>query len=354
MAEHHRLGERDRGPPAGKPAHDPDVVLVRDAAADPARLRHRPHDPSARRRLGRDVRALPAAPLRAADLRDGHRPRPDLLRLRGALHGLCGRTADDAALGRSEGRRRLPGLLGGEERGHARRQADRHAGVTPEAALDALRAHADPDRAAQMRAYHKADRDYLGLSNAVTGALADEWRKSSDPDTLAALARGLWASDVFEARIAAGKLFIQARIRPDDDWAWEVIEDFVPDFDSWAIADAVAQSGQKRLVQKPARLDILDAWVGSDHLWTRRAALTFTLLFARSRHPGPDERAARARVLGWCETLALDREWFLQKAVAWWLRDLSKRDPETVAAFLAGPGMALKPWARKEAARHLP
>jgi 3-methyladenine DNA glycosylase AlkD len=64
----------------------------------------------------------------------------------------------------------------------------------------------------------------------------------------------------------------------------------VPDFDSWAIADAVAQAGQKRLLADPARLDEVEGWTTSDHMWTRRAALVFTLGFTKSRHPGAAEQ----------------------------------------------------------------
>jgi 3-methyladenine DNA glycosylase AlkD len=225
--------------------------------------------------------------------------------------------------------------------------------MTPDEAIAALRAHADPARAEGMRAYHKQTREVLGLSNAVTGELAAEWRKAHDLHDLVTLARGLWASDIFEARLAAGKLFLQARIKPDDTAAWDCIAGFVPEFDSWAIADAVAQGGAKRLLQEPTRLDQIEGWITSDHMWTRRAALVFTLPFTKSRHPSPTEAAARRRILGWCETLAPDRAWFIQKAVAWWLRELSKRDPDTVRGWLAAHGETLKPFATKEAARHL-
>lgn len=226
--------------------------------------------------------------------------------------------------------------------------------MTPEDAIAALRSHADPTRAAEMRAYHHQTRAVLGLSNALTGELAESWRKSLDQKDLVALAQGLWASDIFEARIAAGKLFVQARMRPDDAAAWDCIAGFVPAFDSWAIADAVAQGGQKRLVQNPDRLDELEDWIISDHLWTRRAALVFTLPFTKSRHPNATETAARNRILGWCETLAPDREWFIQKAIAWWLRELSKRDPDRVTDWVDRHGPTLKPFAAKEALRHLP
>jgi 3-methyladenine DNA glycosylase AlkD len=225
--------------------------------------------------------------------------------------------------------------------------------MTPEDALGALRAEADPDRAAHMRAYHKADRPYLGLPNGLVTEKATAWRKALDLPGRIALAQGLWASDIFEARIAAAKLFVQARIRPDDTAAWACLTGFVPDFDSWAIADAVAQAGQKRLLADPSRLDEVEGWTRSDHMWTRRSALVFTLGFTKSRHPKAAETEARDRVLGWCAGYAGDPEWFIQKAVAWWVRDLSKRDPDRARVFLEANGERLKSWARKEAARHM-
>jgi 3-methyladenine DNA glycosylase AlkD len=225
--------------------------------------------------------------------------------------------------------------------------------MTPKAALAALRAEADPERAAQMRAYHKLDRTYLGLTNGRVTDLAADWRKALDLEGRIALAQGLWASDIFEARIAAAKLFLQASIRPDDTPAWACLTGFVPDFDSWAIADAVAQAGQKRLLADPARLDEVEGWTTSDHMWTRRAALVFTLGFTKSRHPGAVELAARDRILGWCVGYAEDPDWFIQKAVAWWVRDLSKKDPTRARTFLETHGGRLKPWARREAGRRL-
>jgi 3-methyladenine DNA glycosylase AlkD len=225
--------------------------------------------------------------------------------------------------------------------------------MSPDAAISALRAQADATRAAEMRAYHKVDRVYLGLSNETVALRAADWRRDLALGERVALAQGLWASDIHEARIAAGKLFLQARIRPDDAPAWDCLAGFVPDFDGWAIADAVAQSGAKRVAARPGRLDEIEAWVVSDHMWTRRAALVFTLPFTKSRHPGPAEEAARDRILAWCAALAADRDWFIQKAVAWWVRDLSRKDPARARAFLAEHGDRLKPWARREAARHL-
>jgi 3-methyladenine DNA glycosylase AlkD len=221
--------------------------------------------------------------------------------------------------------------------------------VTP---LEDLQALADPAKAADLRAYHKADRPYLGISVPAIDDLTDRWRAGLTLDDRLALAASLWQTNIHEARIAAAKLLTQARIRPDQA-AWELIVSWVPDFDAWAIADHASIAGQKRLVADPSRLETVERWVQSPHLWTRRAALVMTLPWTKQNFPKPQDIAIRSRVLGWCAALADDKDWFIQKAIAWWVRDLSKHDATAARAFLDQQGARLKPFARKEAARHL-
>ena len=225
--------------------------------------------------------------------------------------------------------------------------------MTPETALDTLRAHAQPGKAAQMAAYHKAPREYLGVANPDIDALTKAWRQTLTLDERLQLAGALWNTDIHEARIAAAKLLTQARIRPDQA-TWQLIASWVPDFDAWAIADHASIAGQKRLTADPSRLDQVETWTGSSHLWTRRAALVMTLPWTKQNHPKPDDLAIRTRVLGWAASYLDDKDWFIQKAVAWWVRDLSKHDPDRARAFLAAHGDRMKPFARREAGRHLP
>lgn len=223
------------------------------------------------------------------------------------------------------------------------------------AALADLRAAAEPARAAGMAAYHKTDRPVLGVANPAINDLAKGWRAEleAEADPLAArlaMAAGLWESEVFEARIAAAKLLTQARIRPDDA-VWAQILDWVPDFDGWAIADAVASAAERRVMADPARLADLAPLAAGDDLWARRAALVFTLGLAKVNNPSPAEAEARETVLGWAADMAGDPRWFIQKAIGWWLRVLSKREPERVRDFIDTHGAAMKPFARKEALR---
>ena len=226
--------------------------------------------------------------------------------------------------------------------------------VTPVEAIAALEAAAVPGKGAEMAAYHKVDRPYLGVANPVLDEMARGWRQSLPLATRLTLAQGLWDSNIHEARVAAAKLLTQARIKPDDGPVWQMILGWVPEFDAWAIADHACMAGHRRLVADPARLEEVEGWTRSEHMWTRRAALVITLPFVKSRDPNPVEVAARERILDWCTGYVTDPEWFIQKAVAWWLRDLSKRDPDQVRVFLDTHGAQMKAFARKEAGRYLP
>ena len=225
--------------------------------------------------------------------------------------------------------------------------------MTPEHAIAQIKAVSVPGKAAEMAAYHKVDRPYLGAANPEIEALCKAWRADLTLEDRLSLCQGLWHSNIHEARIAAAKLLTQARIRPDDSAAWQLICDWVPQLDAWAIADHTCIAAQKRLVADPSRLDTVEGWVTSPLMWQRRAALVATLPFARFNHPDPAQSEARERVLIWAASYLSDKDWFIQKAVAWWLRDLSKHDAARTATFLAEFGDLMKPWARKEAAQYL-
>ena len=225
--------------------------------------------------------------------------------------------------------------------------------LTVDDALQALTARAIPGKGDEMAAYHKASRPYLGVANPVLDEMAKGWRRSLEVEQRVRLADELWQSNIHEARVVAAKLLTQARLRPDDS-AWSLFQSWVPDFDAWAIADHACMAGQRRLLADPARLNQVVSWTQSDHMWTRRAALGITLPWTKQNHPTVEDLAIRDRVLDWAAGYVPDQEWFIQKAIAWWLRELSKHDPQRVVDFLSRHGAEMKAFARREAARRLP
>ncbi len=219
--------------------------------------------------------------------------------------------------------------------------------------LEQLQAAGDAEKAIEMAAYHKGKREYLGISNPQIDIFVKEWRGAMDVAERVALASELWQSDIFEARVAAAKLLIQARIKPDDQPAWDLIKSWVPEFDAWAIADHAASAGSRRLVADSSRLDDVEIWAKSDHMWSRRAALVMTLPWAKLNYLSEKQSLERERILGWAVTYVEDKEWFIQKAISWWIRDLSKHDPSRAREFLANHGDSMKPFAAKIAGKYL-
>ena len=140
------------------------------------------------------------------------------------------------------------------------------------------------------------------------------------------LAAKLWREPVWDLKIVAGRLLARKAVAPNAA-VWTFVVRRMSDLDGWAVADNFANVAARCLVADPARLEIVETWVESPHLWTRRAALVFTLPWTKD---GRDP----ARMLAWAARLAPDRQWFIQKAIGWWLRELSKRDPERVRRFL--------------------
>ncbi|CUH66956.1 DNA alkylation repair enzyme [Thalassovita gelatinovora] len=225
--------------------------------------------------------------------------------------------------------------------------------MTLDDALEALKAQVEPGRAEGSAEYHKVPRVYLGVSNPAINDLSKEWRQQLTVEQRVTLAQQLWDTNIFEARLAAAKLLTQARIKPDQA-VWELIKSWLPDLDSWAIADHAMMAGQKRLIADPSRVAEVEDWTRSDSHWIRRAAMVVTLPWTKQNHPKPQDMEIRETVLGWAAAYVNDPEWFIQKSVAWWLRDLSKHDPDRVIAFLREHGKVMKPFARKEASKYLP
>lgn len=169
--------------------------------------------------------------------------------------------------------------------------------------------------------------------------------KDLPPPACLALSVRLWGEPVWDLKIVAGRILARESV-PANDRLWRFVRSRMRDLDGWAVADNLAPVAARCLFADERRLDEVESWVDSRHLWTRRAALVFTLRWTRQ---GRDPE----RMLGWASKLADDSEWFIQKAIGWWLRELSKRDPARVRRFLAEHGAKLKTVARREASKYL-
>jgi 3-methyladenine DNA glycosylase AlkD len=222
------------------------------------------------------------------------------------------------------------------------RQGDKNA---YDALIAALAAFGSPERAEQEKRYQKSMWEHWGVPLPKMDVAIRESLMDLTQDELFRLSRRLWREPVWDLKIVAGRILARKSVAPDER-LWKFVTERMADLDGWAVADNLAAVGSRCLLAEPSRLDVVETWVESPHLWTRRAALVFTLPWTKA---GRDPE----RMLGWAVRLSGDPEWFIQKAIGWWLRELSKRDPARVRRFLSDHGAALKVFARREAAKYL-
>jgi 3-methyladenine DNA glycosylase AlkD len=77
--------------------------------------------------------------------------------------------------------------------------------------------------------------------------------------------------------------------------------------------------------------DLIHHWARAEDRWWRRAAVVCTVALNNKARGG---RGDTLRTLGVCRLLVSDRDDMVVKAMSWSLRELSRRDPVAVRAFL--------------------
>lgn len=203
----------------------------------------------------------------------------------------------------------------------------------------------DAKRAIADQRYHKSSREHWGVSVPLCDKLTRTLCKGIADEELLSLAKDLWETNLFDPMVCAAKILSFPRLQPSQE-LWETIRNFLKKVDGWSLEDHLAHAAWKCILADKSLQDELEEWTKHSNFWMRRAALVYTLPFAKAGH-NPE------RMLKWASLYAPDPEWFIQKAIGWWLRVLGEHNPDTVAVFLNAHWEKLKGVARKEATRKL-
>jgi 3-methyladenine DNA glycosylase AlkD len=116
--------------------------------------------------------------------------------------------------------------------------------------------------------------------------------------------------------------------------------------DNWASVDTfaglIAGSAWRRgRIQD----DVVHGWLESEDRWWRRAGVVCTVALNQKARGGTGDPE---RTLEVCGRVVDDRDDMVVKALSWALRELAKREPGQVEAFMARHGDALAPRVRRE------
>ncbi len=211
--------------------------------------------------------------------------------------------------------------------------------------LNTLQQLGTPERALANKSYNKSQRVHWGVPVPDTTKVARTFAKDLSDTEVITFAKALWETNLFDPMICALKMLTLPRVRASEA-LWNTVLAFLKQVDGWALEDQMAHAAWKCILHDPSLLDQVEGWTEHPNFWMRRAALVYTLPFAK---PGRDPE----RMLSWASLYAPDPEWFIQKAIGWWLRVLGEHNPERVVQFLSAHWTTLKGVARKEGTRKL-
>lgn len=214
-----------------------------------------------------------------------------------------------------------------------------------------LKAVGTPERAAAERSYLKSDLAFLGSTvwqiRAAVQAIAAEHRGMGH-DELVELVSALWSEPVFERRMAS-VMFLErfSSLLGTDDLA--LVERLLRESKTWALVDGLAGDvvGAILTAHPVDTSRELDRWAKDSAFWVRRSSLLAEL---RPLRAGAD----LAPFLRRADLMLDENEFFIRKAIGWVLREVGKRRPAEVTAWLAPRTHRASGVTMREAVKYLP
>ena len=190
-----------------------------------------------------------------------------------------------------------------------------------------------PEIAKKMSAYLKDRFASFGIKSPERRELQKIFFQQlplKDPDfDYRSLVKELWAFPERESQYFAQELFAkqQKKFHHPDDLA--DIEYLLTHKDWWDSVDYIASTILGFHCKKyPEQIPyIVERFTASNHLWLQRSTLIFQLKYKDD----VDFDLLKKQIL----TLKGDKEFFIQKAIGWSLRQYSKFNPEEVNQFLS-------------------
>ena len=214
-----------------------------------------------------------------------------------------------------------------------------------------LRAVGSPERAEHEKAYLKSDLEFLGGSVWEIRRVVQAFVRGAAPlthDQLVPLVEALWAKPVHERRMAAIVLLeLHPKLLTTADMA--LIERLLRESLTWALVDGLAGDVVGGLVMRQPDdvKPVLDRWATDPDFWIRRSSLLAELQPLRAG-------AELEPFLRRADAMLDETEFFIRKAIGWVLREVGKRRPAQVAAWLAPRTHRASGVTMREAVKYLP
>lgn len=208
----------------------------------------------------------------------------------------------------------------------------------------ALLGVASAERARAMRAYMRDQFDFLGVPTPQRRLVLKpmlKQLKGCTPPQLLEYARQLWQRREREYQyVALDMLSMHWKAFSADDLPGLLA--LAQDKSWWDSVDGCAAIIGDILRYTHEGMDLA---VQHNNMWVRRIAILHQL--------GWREKTDRERLFSYALQLAHEKEFFIQKAIGWALRDYARHDPEAVRRFTQEQQGHLSALSYREANKHL-
>jgi len=197
--------------------------------------------------------------------------------------------------------------------------------------LPELKAVADPQRATRQIQYLKNHFQCLGVRapevRKISYRLINTHELVDSPNAI----------DLMETAIDApfreihhfGIHLVLKYVSKSDDYFHHTLEKMITTNSWWDSVDGLAGSVDQYLRKYPKKTyELAYRWMESENIWLQRSAILFQL----KRKETTDTELLKAMIL----SVADSKEYFLQKAAGWALRQYAKTNPAWVGTFING------------------
>jgi 3-methyladenine DNA glycosylase AlkD len=214
---------------------------------------------------------------------------------------------------------------------------------------EALRKEGNPIRIPQMEAYMRNQFPFYGVMSTprkeLLKALKKEHLEVLDSNEKRALIQLLWEEEHRECQLVALDWLMQWKPKEFTASDIDLFEWLITTKSWWDTVDGIAPNvvGKYARVFPDQMKETLHRWESHDSFWIRRACLIFQLRYR--------QETDLELLQYFINKFNPDREFFIQKAIGWSLREVSKWNPTWVARVVEEE--QLTGLAKREASKYI-
>ena len=213
---------------------------------------------------------------------------------------------------------------------------------------NAFEANKNPENAFAMAKYMKNNFPFFGIKTEERRRIFKEiWKENKNEvaENAREIALELYSKQEREFQYCAIEILIKELKRNYKKHDIQLIEKLIIKNSWWDSVDTIAKYilGEYLLEFPLETKNVIERFSNSENMWLNRSAILFQLGYKQKTNPD--------LLFSECLKQSHSKEFFIQKAIGWALREYAKSNPEAVKEFVKTSN--LKPLSTKEALKNM-